>query len=75
MTKRTIVATVRRVRLADLDEAAERRAYWQSRTAAERILEVESLRRLWTSITGDPDEPLVRVCHRRRLGEPAVARP
>jgi hypothetical protein len=72
MTKRTIAATVRKIRLADLDEVAERRAYWSTRTAAERIAEVESLRRLWISVTGDPDQPIARCVHKRRLGDPAV---
>jgi len=51
---------------------AERRAYWASQSPAERFAEVESLRRLWIEITGDPDLPMVRVGHRRRLGEPAI---
>jgi hypothetical protein len=72
MTKRTIAATVRKVKMAELDEVAERRRYWATRTAAERIAEVESLRRLWIAITGDPDQPLTRVVHKRRLGDPAV---
>jgi len=37
---------VRKVRRAELDEDAERRAYWRTRTPAERVAEVESLRRL-----------------------------
>jgi len=39
------------------------------------IAEVESLRRLWIEITGDPDVPMVRVVHRRRLGDPAIQPP
>ena len=72
---RAISLVVRKVRLADLDEQAERRAYWQTQSPAARLAEVESLRRLWIEVTGDPDVPIVRVVHRRRLGEPAVKRP
>jgi hypothetical protein len=74
-TKRTIPLVVRKVRRDELDEVAERRAYWQAQPPAARIAEVESLRRLWIEITGDPDLPMVRVVHRRRLGEPAVKPP
>jgi hypothetical protein len=35
----------------------------------ERILEVESLRRMWIERFGDPDRPMVRAITRRRLGE------
>jgi hypothetical protein len=72
---RVIAPVVRKVRRADLDEDAERLAYWRSRTPAERVAEVEALRRLWIEITGDPDAPMERVIHRRRLGEPAIQRP
>jgi elongation factor Tu len=58
-------------RLADVDERAERRDYWATRSFAERIAEVESLRRLWPEVTGDADAPIVRVVHKRKLGEPA----
>lgn len=75
MTERKILPVVRKRRRDDLDEDAERRAYWRTRTPAERIAEVESLRRLWIEITGDPDVPMVRVVHRRRLGEPAIKPP
>jgi hypothetical protein len=74
-TPRAISRVVRKVRRADLDEDAERLAYWRQRTPAERVAEVESLRRLWIEITGDPDLPMVRVVHRRRLGEPAIKPP
>ena len=74
-TRREISLVVRKVRRADLDEDAERLAYWRQRTPAERVAEVESLRRLWIEITGDPDLPMVRVVHRRRLGEPAIKPP
>jgi hypothetical protein len=69
---RAIPPVVRRVRRSELDEAAERRAYWASQTPAARVAEVESLRRLWIEITGDPDLPMARVVHRRRLGELAI---
>jgi hypothetical protein len=72
---RKIPLVVRKVRRDELDEDAERLAYWRSRTAAERVAEVESLRRLWTEITGDPDVPMARVVHRRRLGESAIKPP
>lgn len=65
----------RKVRLDQLDEDAERLSYWKTRTPAERIAEVESLRRLWIEITGDPDQPMELVVHRRRLGDPAIQRP
>jgi hypothetical protein len=74
-TRRAISPVVRKVRRDELDEQAERRAYWGSRSPAARIGEVESLRRLWIEITGDPDLPIVRVVHRRRLGEPAIEPP
>lgn len=74
-TRRAISPVVRKVRRDELDEQAERRAYWASRSPADRIGEVESLRRLWIEITGDPDLPIVRVVHRRRLGEPAIEPP
>jgi hypothetical protein len=73
--QRTIARVIRKVRRDQLDEDAERLAYWRSRTPAECIAEVESLRRLWIEITGDPDAPMVRVVHRRRLGEPAIQPP
>ena len=74
-TPRKLPMVVRKVRPADLDEDAERRACWRTRTPAERVAEVESLRRLWIEITGDPDLPMVRVVHRRRRGDPAIAPP
>lgn len=73
--RRTIAPVVRRVARAELDEDAERLAYWRRRTPAERVAEVESLRRLWVELTGDPDLPMVRVVHRRRLGDPAIRPP
>jgi len=68
---RTIAPVVRITRLTDLDERADRQAYWAGRSVADRLLELESLRRMWPEITGDPDLPIVRVVHRRKLGEPA----
>ena len=73
--RREIPLVVRKVRRDELDEDAERLAYWRGRTAAERNAEVESLRRLWIEITGNPDVPMVRVVHRRRLGDPAIQPP
>ena len=71
--KRTlaIVATVRKRR--DVDEDAERRTYWATRTAAERLAEVSSLRalRLLERFQAGTVE---RVFHRRRRGEPAIAK-
>jgi hypothetical protein len=67
MSERRIAPVVRIVRARDLDETAERRAYWATRTIEERFLEVESLRRLWIDVTGDPDEPIRRVVQRRHV--------
>jgi hypothetical protein len=76
MTKqRAIPPVVRKVRRDELDEVAERRAYWQTQPPEARVAEVESLRRLWIEITGDPDVPMVRIVHRRRFGEPAIKPP
>jgi hypothetical protein len=75
MTARSIAPTVRIVRLGDVNERAERRAYWASRSIEERIAEVESLRRLWPELVGDADAPIARAVHKRRLGEPAPKAP
>lgn len=72
---RTIAPVVRITRLTDTDERAERQAYWARRSVVERLLELESLRRMWPEITGDPDLPIVRVVHKRKLGEPAQVPP
>lgn len=74
MSERTIAKAIRVTRSNALDERAERRDYWASRTIDERISEVESLRRMWIEVTGDPDAPIQRVIFRRRLGEPAPRR-
>jgi hypothetical protein len=74
-TQRTIPLIARKVRRDELDEVAERRAYWASQPPEARIADVELLRQLWIEITGDPDLPMVRVVHRRRLGEPAIKPP
>lgn len=73
--RREIAAVVRKARLGEVDEAAERRAYWAKQTIEARFLEVEVLRRLWIEVTGDPDRPIQRVVHKRRLGEPAPRPP
>jgi hypothetical protein len=75
MTVRTIVPVVSKARLGEIDERAQRRAYWAEQTIEARIAEVESLRRMWIEVTGDPDLPIERVVHKRRLGEPALKRP
>ncbi|MGE0867589.1 MAG: hypothetical protein AB7P03_03440 [Kofleriaceae bacterium] len=75
MKARTIARVVRKGRLGEIDEDAERRAYWGSMSVAARIAEVESLRRLWIGLTGDPDLPIVRVVHRRKLGDPGQRSP
>ena len=67
MSDREIAKTARIVRLGVVDERRDRRVYWASRSVAERILEVESLRRLWIDVTGDPDLPIQRVIQRRPL--------
>jgi hypothetical protein len=75
IVSRSIAPVVRKVRREELDEQAEGLAYWNTQTPEARIAEVESLRRLWIEVTGDPDLPIVRVIHRRRLGEPAIHAP
>ena len=64
---RLIAPIVRRVPLGKLDEDAERRAYWRQQPPAAIIAEIESLRRLWTGLAGDPDLPIARVVHKRYL--------
>ena len=49
MTSRVLAPVVRISRLGEIDERAERRAYWAPRSIEERIAEVESLRRMWPS--------------------------
>ena len=71
--KRAMVMVARKLRFAEVE--AETRAFWASQSPAQRIIELESLRRMWPEITGDPDEPMVRVIHKRRRGEPAVKAP
>jgi hypothetical protein len=66
--KRTIEVVVRRRRLGD-DDDDDTLAYWLARPVAERILEVEALRRMWIGRLGDPDRPMERVVKRRRLGD------
>lgn len=76
MTKpRAIAPVVRKVRLGDLDEQADRRAYWSQQPIEARIAEVEVLRRMWIAMTGDPDAPIQKVVHKRRLGEAAPKPP
>jgi hypothetical protein len=67
MSERDITRTVRLVETKALDGRAERRAYWASRSIEERILEVESLRRMWIEVTGDPGVPIQRVVQRRSI--------
>jgi hypothetical protein len=73
--QREIATVVRRSRLGQVDEAGERRAYWAQQSIEARIAEVETLRRMWIEVTGDPDRPMQRVVHKRRLGEPAPKPP
>lgn len=76
MSERRIIApAVRIARLGEVDERAERRAYWAGRSIEERLAEVEVLRRAWIEVTGDPDRPIARIVHKRRLGEPAPKPP
>jgi hypothetical protein len=51
----------------DLDDVSRMvlRPGWRGRTAAERIAEVEDMRRQWIDITGHPDAPMARVIRRR----------
>ena len=65
---RTIARVARVSKLGDVDERAERRAYWRTQTFEARILEVESLRRMWPEVTGDPDQPIARVVFKRPFG-------
>ena len=67
MTPRAIALVVRKRRLDDLDEDAERSAYWATRTIEERIAEVEHVRRVWIEQTGDPTAPIARIVLRRSL--------
>jgi hypothetical protein len=70
MSDRTIERVVHRTRLGDESEGASVR-YWLSQPIEQRILEVEALRRMWVEQFGDPDQPMVRVVVRRRLGDSA----
>lgn len=72
---RSIARVVRVARMTDIDEHAERRAYWAGRSAADRLREVEALRRMWPELTGNPDAPMERVIHKRVLGAPAPSPP
>lgn len=68
MTVSRSIANVVRVRRRDsVDEDAERLAYWASRTSSERLLAVEELRSVSTS--------LERAITVRRLGSPPVVPP
>lgn len=73
--KREIAPVVRKSRLGELDEQAERRAYWAAQPMEARIAEVEVLRRMWIELTGDPDQPMQLAVHKRRLGERAPTPP
>jgi hypothetical protein len=48
---------------------------WRSRTAADRIAQVEDLRRQWIEITGNPDLPMARFVSRRILDHPKIQQP
>ncbi|HWO26057.1 MAG TPA: hypothetical protein VNO30_45335 [Kofleriaceae bacterium] len=73
--KREIAPVLRQSRLGEIDEEAERRAYWAVQPMEARIAEVEVLRRMWIELTGDPDQPMQLVVHKRRLGDPAPTPP
>ena len=73
--KRDIALVIRKARLGEIDERAERRAYWGAQPMEVRIAEVEVLRRMWIELTGDPDQPMQLVVHKRQLGEPAPTPP
>ena len=72
---RAMAIVARKGRLGEIDEDGDRRRYWATQDPAARIAEVESLRRVWIGLTGDPDLPIVRVIHRRGLRDPAVPPP
>lgn len=65
---RTIERIVRRTRLGD-DDDHRTLSYWLAQPMERRIMEVESLRRMWIESFGDPDQPIERIVLRRRLGE------
>lgn len=65
---RVIAPVVRIVGLQEIDERADRRRYWETRSIEERIREVESLRRLWPELVGDADAPIERVVQKRPFG-------
>jgi hypothetical protein len=73
--KRDIAPVIRKSRLGEIDEQAERRTYWAAQPMEARIAEVEVLRRMWIELTGDPDQPMQLVIHKRQLGEPAPTPP
>ena len=65
--KRSIANVARVLRRQSLNEDAERRAYWASRTVSDRLLALEELRSV--------SVPLVRAVTVRRLGSPPVLEP
>jgi hypothetical protein len=57
--------TVRKFRLGEEPPARDE---WRDHTPAQRMLEVERLRRVMKSLGGDPDVPMLRqVTGRRKL--------
>ncbi len=58
------------VRKYKLGEEPDPNKEWLKRTPAERFLEVERLRRSWTGLFGDPDEPIEKVIFKRKITLP-----
>ncbi|WP_103128338.1 hypothetical protein [Deinococcus aerius] len=57
------------VRKFKLGQEPPAREEWRDKTSAERVLEVERLRRMAVGLTGDPDVPGKReVTGRRHFG-------
>lgn len=63
---RTIAKVVRVRHRMTVDEDAERKVYWASRSPQERFLAVEELR--------DVSVPLIRAINLRALGRPPIGR-
>ena len=72
--KREIEMVIAVRKRQDVDEAAERAAYWATRSPSERLDEVESLRAMALK-SGIEIGNVERVASVRRRGAPPVERP